>query len=128
MTRAEVESALKKMKKNKATGPDEIPVKAWRVLGGEGADVLWILMIKIEEQEHIPDEWRESVLVPIYKEKGDVQECQNYLMIKLVFHTGAHTGQEGERRGGGGKGAVWVYSGTRNNKCNIYSKTDGGKV
>ena len=63
------------MKKNKATGPDEIPVEAWRVLGEEGVDLLWDLMTKIEEQEHIPDEWRESVLVPIYKEKGDVQEC-----------------------------------------------------
>ena len=41
VTRAEVESALKKMKKNKATGPDEIPVEAWRVLGGEGVDLLW---------------------------------------------------------------------------------------
>ena len=50
-------------------------------------DLLWDLMIKIEEQEHIPDEWRESVLVPIYKEKGDVQECQNYLGIKLLSHT-----------------------------------------
>ena len=33
VTRAEVESALKKMKKNKATEPDEIPVEAWRALG-----------------------------------------------------------------------------------------------
>ena len=87
----EVESALKKMKNNKATWPDEIPVEAWRALGGEGVDLLWDLMIKIEDQEeyewpfllinrhqHTPDEWRESVLVPIYKEKGDVQECQNY--------------------------------------------------
>ena len=73
VTRAEVERALKKMKNNKATGPDEIPVEAWRALGGEGVDLLWDLMIKIEEQEHIPEEWRESVLVPIYKEKGDVQ-------------------------------------------------------
>ena len=44
-------------------------------------------MIKIEEQEHIPDEWRESVLVPIYKEKDDVQERQNYRGIKLLSHT-----------------------------------------
>ena len=44
-------------------------------------------MIKIEEQEHITDERRESVLVPIYKEKGDVQECQNYWGIKLLSHT-----------------------------------------
>ena len=87
VTRAEVESALKKMKKNKATGPDEIPVKAWRVLGGEVVDLLWDLMIQIEEQEHIQDEWRESVLVPIYEEKGDVQECQNYWGVKLLSHT-----------------------------------------
>ena len=45
VTRAEVESALKKMKKNKATEPDEIPVEAWRALGGEGVDLLWDLMI-----------------------------------------------------------------------------------
>ena len=87
VTRAEVETALKKMKKNKATGQDEIPVEAWRVLGGEGVDLLWDLMIKIEEQEHMPDEWRESVLVPIYKEKVDVQECQNYGGIKHLSHT-----------------------------------------
>ena len=87
VTSAEVESALKKMKNNKATGPDEIPVEAWRALGGEGVDLLWDLMVKIEEQEHIPDEWRESVLVPIHKEKGYVQECQNYRGIKLLSHT-----------------------------------------
>ena len=87
VTRAEMESALKKMKNNKAMGPDEIPVEAWRALGGEEVNLLWDLMIKIEEEEHIPDEWRESVLVPIYKEKGDVQECQNYRGIKLLSHT-----------------------------------------
>ena len=87
VTRVEVESALKKMKNNKATGPDVIPVEARRALGGEGVDLLWDLMIKIEEQEHMPDEWRESVLVPIYKEKGDVQQCQNYRGIKLLSHT-----------------------------------------
>ena len=87
VTRAEVEIALRKMKNNNATGPDEIPVEAWRALGGEGVDLLWDLMIKIEEQEHIPDEWRESVLMPIYKEKGDAQECQNYRGIKLLSHT-----------------------------------------
>ena len=36
VTGAEVESALKKMKNNMATGPDEIPVEAWRDLEEKG--------------------------------------------------------------------------------------------
>ena len=31
--------------------------------------------------------WRESWLVPLYKGKGDAQECKNYRGIKLLSHT-----------------------------------------
>ena len=37
--------------------------------------------------ETIPSAWRDSVLVPIFKEKGDIQECKNYRGIKLMTHT-----------------------------------------
>ena len=40
VVRAEVVGALKKMKNNKSTGPDEIPVEAWRALGKVGVDLL----------------------------------------------------------------------------------------
>jgi hypothetical protein len=33
------------------------------------------------------DEWRRSILVPIFKNKGDVQSCTNYQGIKLMSHT-----------------------------------------
>ena len=29
----------------------------------------------------------DSVLLPIFKEKGDIQECNNYRWIKLIAHT-----------------------------------------
>ena len=35
----------------------------------------------------MPDEWRKSTLVPIFKGKGDVQECGNYRGIKLISHS-----------------------------------------
>ena len=33
----------------------------------------------------ISDEWR-SVVVPIYKSKGNIQNCANYRGIKLISH------------------------------------------
>ena len=35
----------------------------------------------------MPEEWRRSVLIPIYKIKGDAQCCGNYRKIKLMSHT-----------------------------------------
>jgi Reverse transcriptase (RNA-dependent DNA polymerase) len=33
------------------------------------------------------DDWRISILVPIFKNKGDIQSCTNYRGIKLMNHT-----------------------------------------
>ena len=79
--------ALAKMKNGKAVGPDGIPAEAWKALGEEGIDLLWDLFEKIYEQEEIPDEWRKSFIVPIFKGKGDIQDCNNYRGIKLMSHT-----------------------------------------
>ena len=50
-------------------GPDGIPVEFWKSLREEGVDMLLDLLQKIFEQEKMPEEWRDSVFVPIFKEK-----------------------------------------------------------
>ena len=87
ISRREVKKQLKKMKNGKAIGPDGIPVEAWKSLEEEGIDMLWDLMNKIYQQEVMPEQWRESFIVPIYKEKGDIQDCSNYRGIKLMSHS-----------------------------------------
>ena len=42
---------------------------------------------KLLPREKMPGEWRRSVLVLLYKGKGDIKECENYRRIKLMSHT-----------------------------------------
>ncbi|KAK3566533.1 hypothetical protein QTP86_034036 [Hemibagrus guttatus] len=83
----EVRKALKRMKSGKAVGPDDIPVEVWKCLGEAAVEFLASLFNRLLESEMMPEEWRRSVLVPIFKNKGDVQSCSNYRGIKLMSHT-----------------------------------------
>ncbi|KAK3556166.1 hypothetical protein QTP70_005568 [Hemibagrus guttatus] len=83
----EVRKALKRMKSGKAVGPDDILVEVWKCLGEAEVELLTSLFNRVLESERMPEEWRSSVLVPIFKNKGDVQSCSNYRGIKLMSHT-----------------------------------------
>ena len=49
--------------------------------------MLMDLLQKILEQEKMPEEWRNIVIVPIFKEKGGIQDGGNYRGIKMISHT-----------------------------------------
>ena len=83
----EVKTAMKKMKRGKAVGTDNITIEAWRVIGGKGIEILTDVFRQVMTKEKMPDEWRNSTLIPIFKNKGDIQDCGNYRGIKLTSHT-----------------------------------------
>ncbi|XP_051786647.1 uncharacterized protein LOC127528918 [Erpetoichthys calabaricus] len=87
ISKEEVRTAMKRMKNGKAVGLDDIPVEAWRCLGEMAMEILTRLFNGILESERMSEEWRRSVLVPIFKNKGDVQDCSNYRGIKLMSHS-----------------------------------------
>ncbi|KAL5155233.1 LINE-1 retrotransposable element ORF2 protein [Glycine soja] len=82
----EVKEALKRMSNGKAVGPDNIPIEVWKTLGDRGLEWLTKLFNEIMRSKRMPEEWRRSTLVPIYKNKGDIQNCANYRGIKLMSH------------------------------------------
>ncbi|GJS25429.1 hypothetical protein Tco_0454061 [Tanacetum coccineum] len=83
----EVRITLQKMGRNKVIGPNQIPIEAWKCLKDEGVKWLTCLFNKIFSGAKMLDEWRLSEVIPIYKNKGDVQACGNYRGIKLLSHT-----------------------------------------
>ena len=87
ITATEVETAVKEMKNGRSTGPDEIPTEFWKSVGATGIIFLCILFNKIKNGNPMPRSFRESFLLPFYKNKGDSRKCTNYRAIKLLSHT-----------------------------------------
>ena len=83
----EVTKNMQRMKNEKAVGPDDIPVEVWKCLGESALKFLTKMYNRTMESEIMPEEWRYSVLIPIFKNKGDVQNCSNYRRIKLNSHS-----------------------------------------
>ena len=87
ISKGEVRENMQRMKNGKAVGPDDILVEVWKCLGESALTFLTKLYNRTMESERMPEERRDSVLIPIFKNKCDVQSCSNYRGIKLIGHT-----------------------------------------
>jgi len=57
------------------------------VYRGVGLEWLTELFNVIFRTAKMPKEWRVSTVIPLYKNKGDIQDCNNFSGIKLLSHT-----------------------------------------
>ena len=78
----EVELAINKLKSHKSAGIDEIPAELIKAGGGTICLVICKLITSIWKKEKLPEEWKESIIVPIHK-KRDKTDC-NYRGISLL--------------------------------------------
>jgi len=69
--------AIEKLKSHKSPGIDQIPVKLIKAGGKTICCEIHKLNISIWNKEELPEEWKESIIVPIYK-KDDKTDCSNY--------------------------------------------------
>ena len=57
-------------------------MEVWKCLGEEGLEWLMEFLNVNFGIVKMPNEWRTSTVIPLYKKKGDVQHCNNYRDIK----------------------------------------------
>jgi len=74
----EVAAALKKMKRHKAPGLSGLVAEMIQATGDIGTQRLLYLCNGIVKEGCIPEDWKSSVVLPIYKEKVDAMECGSY--------------------------------------------------
>ena len=80
----EVVAAIKGLKMGKAAGPTGVVSGMMKASGGFGKRWMTDLINNIVKEGCIPDDWRKSILVAVYKGKGDPLVCGSYRAIKLL--------------------------------------------
>jgi sorting nexin-29 len=79
----EVEIGIGKLKSYKSPGTDQIPADLIKAGGETLYSEIHRLICCICNKEELPQQWKESIIIPIYK-KGDKTDCNNYQGISLL--------------------------------------------
>ena len=83
VTHEDVMGQIKKLKKGKSAGSDEIKNECW-IYGGEKlSEKLTELIQKVWKGEGVPDVWKLAMIYPIFK-KGEDTNTRNYRGISLL--------------------------------------------
>ena len=77
-----------KLKNGKTAGKDEITGEIIKGGGDRVVDWIWRLFNMPFESGVVPEDWRSSVVVPLYKGKGERTECRNYEVISMLSVVG----------------------------------------
>jgi hypothetical protein len=78
-----VEMAIEKLKRHKSLVIDQIPAEIIKSGGKTIRSEINKLINSIWNKLELPEEWKESIIVPVYK-KGDKKNCSNYRGISLL--------------------------------------------
>jgi hypothetical protein len=79
----EVEISIAKLKKYRSPGSDQIPAELFQAGGETLVSVIHKLITSVWNKEELPDQWKESIIVPIHKTGGKT-DCNNYHGISLL--------------------------------------------
>ena len=82
VVRDEIVEAIQSMKSGKATGTSEVSVGMIVASGEIGVKVMMELCQRVSDGRGMPDEWKTSVIVPIFKGKGDVMSSPVALQLR----------------------------------------------
>lgn len=80
-----INTQIEKLRTNKATGPNQLLIDIMKLLK-ERRNTWMTACLNNIVYEKIPPDWKESMITPFYKQKGDPLVCRNYRGIRLLSH------------------------------------------
>jgi hypothetical protein len=79
----EVDIYIAKLKIYKSPGSDQILAELYQAGGEILVSVIYKLIASVWNKEELPEQWKESIVVPIQKTGGKT-DCNNYRGISLL--------------------------------------------
>lgn len=86
ITYGEVKAAITLAKSGKAAGPSGVVAEMLKASGDVGVQWVTDLCNSIVQEGKVPNDWKKSWMVNVYKGKGDALDCGSYRGIKLLDH------------------------------------------
>ena len=84
----ELDKAIKATKSGKAPGLDGIPADIFKYGGAEQRDQLLSLYNACLDKGELPQDFKDALIVTIYKKKGDRSDCGNHRGVSLLSAAG----------------------------------------
>ena len=84
----ELDKIIKNLKRNKATGPDDIPNEIFKEADEGTREIYRDAMNKIAKEKEIPEQWQKGDIKRLYKGKGVKGKCSNERGITMSSNFG----------------------------------------
>ena len=88
ITQEEIKNTVKKLKKGKAPGPDNLPNEALKEANEETLEIIRQVFDNISQEKNIPEQWQKGNINRLYKGKGKRGKCSNERGITLSSNIG----------------------------------------
>jgi len=85
----EVTCAIRKLRNGRAAGPDGIPPELFKYAINPISKALHEIFIQVWRTGHVPSDWKDGILIALYKGKGPKVHCSSYRPITLLSVPGS---------------------------------------
>ena len=82
----EVRTAISKMKDKRATGPSGVSAEMFKAMEGVGVKEVTAALQQIAQESRMPDSWKYSTTIALFKGKGDALACNKYRGLRFLEH------------------------------------------
>ena len=79
----EIKKAIHQTVSGRASGKDGIPTEIYKAAGPDALVAFHDVLLTVWEEEMMPDDFRDALIVSLYKKKGSKSDCGNYKGISL---------------------------------------------